>query len=122
FGRIAYRMVAGRQVYQHPSCRERHYILAKLFIFYGEHDTPAEQVLRDLRAAADWIPEAEYAAEAERLPAAPPPARSRRAARPPSADGRRTGPRPLSAILPEVLRRLGVAMVQSSASGETDPT
>jgi transposase len=122
FCRIAYRMVAGRQVYRHPSCRERHYILAKLFIFYGEHETPAEQVLRDLRAAADWIPEAEYAAEAERLPAAPPPARSRPAARPPSSGGRRTGPRPLSAILPEVLLRLGVTMVQSSASGETDPT
>jgi transposase len=122
FCRIAYRMVAGRQVFRHPSCRERHYILEKLVIFYGEHGTSAEQVLSDLRAAADWIPEAEYAAEAERLPAAPPPGRSRPAARPPSSDGRRTGPRPLSAILPEVLRRLGVAMVQSSASGETDPT
>ena len=124
FCRIAYRMVAGRQVFRHPSCRERHYILDKLFIFYDEHETPAEQVLRDLRAAADWIPEAEYAAEAERLPAGPPPApaaRSRPAARPPVSSGRRTGPRPLSEILPEVLVRLGVTMVQSSASGETDP-
>src|SRR5262249_14744235 len=40
FCRIAYRMVAGRQVFRHPSCRERHYILEKLSIFYSEHDTP----------------------------------------------------------------------------------
>lgn len=124
FCRIAYAMVAGRRVYRHPSCRERHYILSKLFIFYGEHETPAEQVLRDLGAAADWIPEAERAAEAERLPApaAPEAARSRPTARPPGSSGRRTGPRPLSAILPEVLLRLGVKMIGSSASGETGPT
>lgn len=142
FCRIAYQMVAGRQVYRHPSCRERHYILEKLSIFYSEHDTSMERVLRGLYAAVDWIPEAEYAAEAERFragvspapaataspapPAAatatPPPGRSRPAARVPSSSGRRTGPRPLSAILPEVLLRLGVRMVESSASGETDPT
>jgi transposase len=132
FSRIAYHMVAGRQVYRHPSCRERHYILEKLSIFYGEHETPMEQVTRDLHEAVNWIPPAEYAAEAERLqaglppaPAAtasPPAARSRPAARPPISRGRRTGPRPLSAILPEVLLRLGVMMVESSPSGETDPT
>jgi transposase len=132
FCRIAYHMVAGRQVFRHPSCRERHYIIEKLFIFYGEHETPAEQVSRDLRAALAWIPPAEYAAEAQRFRADPPPssgtaassatAQPRRAARLPSSNGRRTGPRPLSAILPEVLLRLGVKLVESSASGESDPT
>jgi transposase len=132
FCRIAYHMVAGRRVFRHPSCRERHYILQKLLIFYGEHETPMEQVRRDLGAAVDWIPRAEYAAEAERLPGGQPSAprapaatataQGRRAARPPSSAGRRTGPRPLSAILPEILLRLGVKLVQSSASGETDPT
>ncbi len=132
FCRIAYRMVAGRQVYRHPSCRERHYILAKLITFSIEHETTLEQVSRDLRAAADWIPEAEYAAEARMLEAGLPSApRARTAsatvppegtARPSISNGRRTGPRPLSAILPEVLLRLGVTMVESSASGETDPT
>jgi transposase len=132
FCRIAYQMVAGRQVYRHPSCRERHYIIAKLFIFYGEHETPMEQVRRDLGAAVDRIPQAEHAAEAQRLqdglpsaprvPAAAAAAPTRPAARPPSSNGRRTGPRPLSAILPEVFLRLGVRMVESSASGETDPT
>ncbi len=30
FCRIAYRMVARRQVYRHPSCQERHYILTEV--------------------------------------------------------------------------------------------
>ena len=132
FCRIAYRMVAGRQVYRHPSCRERHYILAKLSTFYIDHETTLEQVSRDLRAAVDWIPQAEYAAEgraleagspsAPRAGAAPATVPPEGAARPPISNRRRTGPRPLSAILPEVLLRLGVTMVESSASGETDPT
>ena len=131
FCRIAYRMVAGRQVYRHPSCRERHYILAKLSMFYIEHETPLEQVSRDLRAAVDWIPRSERAAEARPLASGSPPAAPAgapaaappdRAARPSISNGRRSGPRPLSAILPEVLLRLGVTMVESNPSGETDPT
>ena len=133
FCRIAYRMVAGRQVFRHPSCRERHYILEKLSMFYSEHETPLEQVLRDLRAAVDWIPRAEYAAEAERLqaglPSAPrrpgrcrggptPPSRATAELEPDVEPGRVRS----SAILPEVLLRLGVTMVESSPSGETDPT
>src|SRR5258706_862311 len=50
FCRIAYRMVAGRQVFRHPSCRERHYIIEKLSTFHVEHETPMDQVLRDLGA------------------------------------------------------------------------
>jgi transposase len=122
FCRIAYRMVAGGQVYRHPSCRERHYILTKLSTFYIEHETPLEQVSRGLRAAVDWIPPSEREAEARPLEAGSPTAPPDRAARPPISNGRRTGPRPLSAILPEVFLRLGVRMIESSASGETDPT
>ena len=131
FCRIAYRMVAGGQVYRHPSCRERHYILDKLSMFYIEHETPLVQVSRDLRAAVDWIPRSERAAEARPLASGSPPtapagasaaAPPDRAARPTNSNGRRSGPRPLSAILPEVLQRLGVSMVESSTSGETDPT
>jgi transposase len=131
FCRIAYHMVAGRQVFRHPSCRERHYILEKLSMFSIEHETPMEQVLRDMSEAIEMIPPGEYVAEAKRLqagwPEAPGASHSaavppRPAARPPISGGRRTGPRPLSAILPAVLLRLGVTMVESSASGETDPT
>jgi transposase len=131
FCRIAYRMVAGREVYRHPSCRERHSILMKLSTFYIEHETLLEQVSRDLRAATDWIPRSEHAAEARSLEAgsltgapaeASAAAGSDRAARPANSNGRRGGPRPLSAILPEVLLRLGVTMVESNPSGESDPT
>jgi hypothetical protein len=154
FCRIAYRMVAGGQVFRHQSRRERHYILEKLSIFYSEHNTPIEQVLRDLREAIAAIPPAEYAAEARRLQAlapegipTPPPAEpaaeaqrhpsgpptamgpgrsaappSRAAAPPPNFGRRRTGSRPLSAILRELLLRLGSTMVESNASGQTDPT
>jgi hypothetical protein len=131
FCRIAYHMVAGRQVFRHPSCRERHYIIEKMIMFSIEHETPMEQVLRDLSEAIAAIPPAEYAAEANRLqagwPEAPGASRSaavppRPAAPPPISGRRRTGPRPLSAILPAVLLRLGVTMVESSAKGETDPT
>jgi transposase len=112
FCRIAYRMVAGRQVFRHPSCRERHYIIEKLSMFHVEHETSMEQVLRDLGAAAGWIPPAERGAEAVPLKAAMAPVPSRR----------RSGPCRLGAILPDVLLRLGVAMVESEPKGEADLT
>jgi hypothetical protein len=138
-GPIADRMVAGRQVYRHPSRRGRHYILIKLSAFYIEHETPLEPVSRGLRAAADGMPPSESTAAAASLASGSPPAadagatesasapRAERptattAARPTSSNGRRTGPRPLSAIRPEVFLRPGVRMIGSSASGETDPT
>ncbi len=129
FCRIAYRMVAGGQVFRHPSCRERHYIIEKLSTFYVNHNVPIDQMLTDLCEAAKAIPAAEHAAEAQRFQAkcaATPkrgPSASPGPATPHSNIGRRcTGPRPLSAILPEILLRLGVTMIESSASGETDPT
>jgi transposase len=130
FCRIACQMVAGRQVFRHPSCRERHKILEKLINFYIVHDTQMDQILRDLHAATAWIPAAEYAAEAAPLlaalgpPTSPAPAgaEARPGVRPQASSRRRTGPRPLSEILPEVLVRLGVKMVQSNPKGETDLT
>jgi transposase len=124
FCRIAYQMVAGRQVFRHPSCQKRHKILEKLSIFHSEHDTQIDQLLRDMTAATAWIPRSEYAAEAEpflaSLPAGPhstaaqPDSTPRPAARTRATSRRHTGPRPLSAILPELLLRLGVSMVQSN--------
>lgn len=112
FCRIAYRMVAGRQVFRHPSCRERHCIIEKLSMFHVEHETAMDQVLRDLGAAAGWIPLAERGAEAVPLQAAMPQVPSRR----------RSGPCRLGEILPEVLLRLGVPMVESQSKGEADLT
>ena len=51
FCRIAFQMVAGRQVFRHPCIQGRHYILDKLNAFHREHDTDMAQVLSDLQAA-----------------------------------------------------------------------
>jgi transposase len=112
FCRIAYQMVAGRQVFKHPSCQERHAILDKLNAFHREHETPMQQVMTDLQAAANQIPAKEHAAEAVPLLAALNKAPSRR----------RNGPCSLGEILPAVLAKLGVPIVQSTTSGETDLT
>lgn len=132
FCRIAYRMVAGRQVYRHPSCQKRHRILEKLLKFHLDHGSSIEQIQKDLGAVVEWIPPAEHATEAEPLLSgtcpAPGGSRSARGAQPlppalPRASSRRrSGPRPLSEILPEVLVRLGVRMVESSTKGENDLT
>jgi len=108
FCRIAFQMVAGRQVFHHPCLQGRHYILDKLTAFHRAQDTPMPEVLRDLQSAIAQVPPREYAAEAQplheelqRIEA-----------------GRRHGPQPLGDILPLVLARLGVGAVQSEESGE----
>jgi transposase len=106
--RIAFQMVAGRQVFRHPSIQGRHYILDKLTAFHRAHDTGMAEVLRDLQAAVGQLPPREHAAEAQ-----------------PLQDelgkiqgGHRRGPQLLGDILPLVLARLGVGVVQSEGSGE----
>jgi transposase len=108
FCRIAFQMVAGRQVFRHPAIQGRHYILDKLTAFHRDHDTAMPQVLGDLQAALAQVPPAEHAAEAKPL--------HEELQR--IQDGRRRGPQPLGDILPLVLARLGVGVVQSTESGE----
>jgi transposase len=112
FTRIAYQMVAGRQVFRHPCCRGRDGIIEKLIKFHNAHETPLPQVLSDLDAAAAQIPREEYAAEAAPLAAA--------LERPRHGLGH--GPIPVGEILPVVLARLGVKPVESQGSGESDRT
>src|SRR5262249_8984478 len=40
FCRIAFQMVAGRQVFHHPCLQARHYLLDKLTAFHRDHGTP----------------------------------------------------------------------------------
>jgi len=108
FCRIAFQMVAGRQVFRHPGLQGRHYVLDKLNAFHRGHDTPMPDVLRDLQAALGQVPVREHAAEAKPL--------QEELQR--IQDGRRRGPQLLGDILPIVLARLGVGVVQSEASGE----
>ncbi len=67
FCRIAYQMVAGGQVFRHPSCQKRDYILRKLSIFHAEHGSSMAQVMTDLQAATNHIPKSEHAPEAKSL-------------------------------------------------------
>ena len=108
FSRIAFQMVAGRQVFRHPSIQGRHYILDKLTAFHRVHDTVMVEVLGDLQAALGHLPPREYAAEAKPL--------GEELQR--IQDGHRRGPQVLGDILPIVLARLGVGVVQSNESGE----
>jgi transposase len=108
FCRIAFQMVAGRQVFRHPCIQGRHCILDKLTAFHRDHGTGMAEVLRDLQAAVSHVPPREHAAEARPL--------HEELQR--IHDGHRRGPQPLSAILPIVLARLGVGVVQSTESGE----
>jgi transposase len=108
FCRIAFQMVAGRQVFRHPCLPGRHYILDKLTAFHREHDTALPEVLRDLQAAVEQLPPRDHAAEARPL----------REELERIQGGRRRGPQRLGDILPIVLARLGVGAVQSTESGE----
>jgi hypothetical protein len=112
FCRIAYQMVAGRQVYRHPSCQHRSLVLPKLIEFHREHATAMSQVMADLDAAAGQVPRDQHRSEAEPLVALLSQARRARSG----------GVRMLGEILPEVLARLGIHRVESSLSGEADPT
>jgi transposase len=108
FCRIAFQMVAGRQVFRHPCIQGRHDILDKLNAFHRDHDTPMPAVLADLQAAVAQVPPREHAAEAKPL----------HEELTKIQEGHRRGPQPLADILPVVLARLGVGVVQSSESGE----
>ena len=109
FCRIAYQIVAGRQVFHHPGLQGRHYILAKWTAFHRDHDTCAAEQLRDLQAAVEQVPPSEHAAEAQPL--------HEELER--IQGGGRRGPQLLADILPLVLARLGVGGVQSEL-GEGD--
>jgi transposase len=117
FCRIAFHMVAGRQVYRHPCHKERHYILDKLLAFHNEHQTPWEPTLRDLHWALDHVPTKEHAAEAR-------PLLDRQQAAPQRANRTtaKAGPQPLANTLAIVLARLGVGAVPYIPSGEMDLT
>jgi transposase len=108
FCRIDFQMVAGRQVFRHPAIQGRHYILDKLNAFHRDHDTGLADVLRDLQATVGQVPVREHAAEARPL------ADELRKIQ----EGHRRGPQPLGDILPIVLARLGVGVVESAESGE----
>lgn len=105
FTRILYQIVAGRQVYRHPSQRDRAYILDKLLAFHREHGTALDKRLIELNAAMKQIPKSEYCNEAVPLQAHYQRTQNRR----------RRDPQPIGDILLAVLARLGVGTVESTS-------
>ena len=112
FCRIAFQMVAGRQVFRHPCLRERGYILDKLLAFHVEHQTSMQETMRDLHYAITHIPKSEHAAEAKPLHERMQPTRERG----------KMGPQPIRELIAIVLARLGVGVINSNPSGEEDLT
>jgi hypothetical protein len=109
--RIVYQIVAGRQVFHHPGCRGRDYILQKLLTFLREHDTPLPYVLVVLQAAMNQVPQREHANEAAPL--------QQELER--NLNTKR-GPKQIGEILTVVLARLGAANLQSISSEGQDPS
>jgi transposase len=101
FSRLAFALVAGRQLFPHPCCRPRHAILGKLLAFHSDHGTDPGTMRQDLEAAVEQLPASSRAREAEPLQHEL------------EALGRRRGPQPLAEILPLVLARLAGRVLQS---------
>ena len=109
FSRLLFAVVAGRQLFPHPCCQPRHYILGKLLAFHREHGTDPVTMRQDLDAAAGQLPAKQYSAEAEPLQ------------RELDALARKRGPQPLAEIIALVLARLAGRVVQSGAPESAGP-
>jgi transposase len=104
FSRLAFALVAGRQLFPHCCCQPRHAILGQLLAFHRDHGTDPVTMRQDLEAAVEQRPVSSRAREAEPLQQEL------------EALGRRRGPQPLAEILPLVLARLAGRVVQSTSA------
>jgi len=95
FTRLAYVVLAGRQVLRHACCQPGDSILLKLSEFHRLHHTGARQLLVDLQAVVDQLPKKAYTHEAQSL-----------SEELNTATGRRRVPTLLGELLPAVLARL----------------
>jgi transposase len=109
FSRLAFALVAGGQLFPHPSCQPRCYILGKLLAFHSEHGTELTAMRQDLEATVAKLPAKACAAEAEPLQEQL------------DALAKRRGPQPLADLIPQVLVRLAGRVVQSKSSERAGP-
>jgi transposase len=135
FARIAFQMVAGTAGFDHPACQEPSYIVNKLVQFHKNHCIDEDIRRTNLEHAAAQLPPA---VPARKHPAANAPRKAagggqRRGpatrrqpasgdSSSPARSGQGRGPKPLSTILPEVLKRIGgdaAQVIESITSGET---
>jgi transposase len=97
--RTVFKMVSGKQLYQHASRLDRGYVMDKLLTFHRAHQTPPAAIVRDLKHAADQLPKSGHAEEVVKLQEVAHKARR----------SRQKGPQELGTLLVAVLARLGVA-------------
>jgi len=94
----------------HPACQPRHSIAEKILAFHGEHKTDIERTLSDIeRASVHWRPRT-HQEETRMLQDLLDEPENRR----------RRGPVAIGKIIPLVLARLRLRMVQSEPE-EQDP-
>jgi len=101
--RIVFRMVFGRQLFEHPSRLERSYVMEKLLVFQQDHKMAPGNIVRNLQQAAIQIPPSGQVDEAKPLLEVY--RKSRRS--------RRKGPQSLGTLLVGVLARMGVEDLES---------
>jgi hypothetical protein len=106
--RTVFQMVSGRRLYHHSSRLDRQYVLDKLLTFSEEHESPPQEILRDLQHAAEQIPRHEQAAEA-----APLLTRYQKCCR-----SRRAAAQPLRSILLAVLAHYGITGLESKGEAQ----
>jgi transposase len=135
FARIAFQMVTGTAGFDHPACQEPSYVMNKLVQFHKNHSIDEDIRRTNLERATAQLPPA---LAARQHPAVNAPRKAAGggqgrgstarqqppsdATRPPTGSGSGRGPKPLSTILPEVLKRLGgdaAQVLESIPSGET---
>lgn len=109
--RLAFVLLTVRGHLAHPSCQPRHSICDKLLAFHCDHQTAIAQSLADVEQANAQLSGRTQQEERQML---------ERQLNDPSCR-RRRGPQALAQIIPLVLARLGIRVVQSTTEGE-DPS
>lgn len=111
FSRLAFVLLTGPGLVPHPACQPRHSLCDKLMAFHTDHRTDIHRALEDIDLAARQLSDRTCREETELLQQQLDEPRCRR----------RRGPVALAQIIPLVLARLGVRMLQSEPEGE-DPS
>ena len=108
FSRLAFVMLTGRCLFPHPSCQPRHSICDKVLAFHCERKTDIQRALQDIERLSSQLSDRTRQQEGEMLQSQ----LDDRSCR------RRRGPQAIGQIIPLVLARLGIRMVESEAEGE----
>jgi transposase len=112
FCRIAYQVVAGRATFRHPSSQGHDYVLRKMLQFGIEHHIDIPTIMGNLEAATGQLPVVAHGEEVKALADELDALQKKRG----------SGVEQLGQILPAVLAKIGVELIQSAESGEADHT